>query len=97
MQNVYLHTRLWYDANKDLCLLPYPFLQENSCYGDFWKSLIETRVRAGLEKYLNIDCFLDKYLEVKSALKSTGKSLKSLENSLNLGLNTGDGELIKSV
>ena len=36
-----------------------------------------------LEKYLNIEGFLEKSLNIKSALKSTGKSLKSLEKSLN--------------
>ena len=36
-----------------------------------------------LEKYLNLEGFLEKSLKIKSALKSTGKSLKSLENSLN--------------
>ena len=32
-----------------------------------------------LEKYLNLEGFLEKSLKIKSALKSTGKSLKSLE------------------
>ena len=36
-----------------------------------------------LEKYLNLEGFFEKSLKIKSALKSTGKSLKSLENSLN--------------
>ena len=36
-----------------------------------------------LEKYLNLEGFLEKSLKVKYALKSTGKSLKSLEISLN--------------
>ena len=36
-----------------------------------------------LEKYLNLEAFLKKSLKIKSALKSTGKSLKSLEKSLN--------------
>ena len=36
-----------------------------------------------LEKYLNLEGFLEKFLKIKSALKSTGKSLKSLEKSLN--------------
>ena len=35
------------------------------------------------EKYLNIQDCLEKSLKIKSALKSTGKSLKSLEKSLN--------------
>ena len=36
-----------------------------------------------LEKYLNLEDFLEKSLKIRSALKSTGKSLKSLEKSLN--------------
>ena len=36
-----------------------------------------------LKKYLNLEGFLEKALKIKSALKSTGKSVKSLENSLN--------------
>ena len=36
-----------------------------------------------LEKYLNLEGFLVKSLNIRSALKSTGKSLKSLEKSLN--------------
>ena len=36
-----------------------------------------------LEKYLNIEGFLEKYLKIKSALKSAGKLLKDLEKSLN--------------
>ena len=36
-----------------------------------------------LEKYLNLEGFLEKSLKIKSALKSTGKSLKSLEKSCN--------------
>ena len=34
-------------------------------------------------KYLNLEGFLERSLKIKSALKSTGKSLKSLEKSLN--------------
>ena len=36
-----------------------------------------------LEKYLNLEGFLEKSLEIKSALKSPGKSFKGLEKSLN--------------
>ena len=32
-----------------------------------------------LEKYLNLEGFLEKSLKIKSALKSTGKSLRGLE------------------
>ena len=35
-----------------------------------------------LEKYLNLEGFHEKTLKIKSALKSTGKPLKSLEKSL---------------
>ena len=36
-----------------------------------------------LEKYLNLEGCLERSLKIKSALKSKGKSLKSLEKSLN--------------
>ena len=36
-----------------------------------------------LEKYLNLEGFFGKSLKVKSALKSNGKSLESLEKPLN--------------
>ena len=36
-----------------------------------------------LEKYLNLESFLEKSLKNKSALKITGKSLKGLEKSFN--------------
>ena len=36
-----------------------------------------------LEKYLNLEGFLEKSLKIKYALKSTGKSQKCLEKSLN--------------
>ena len=36
-----------------------------------------------LEKYMNLEGFLEKSLKIKSALNCTGKSLKSLEKSLN--------------
>ena len=36
-----------------------------------------------LENFLNLGGFLEKSLKIKSALKSTGKSLKGLEKSLN--------------
>ena len=42
-----------------------------------------TRVHTDLLKYLNLEGFLEKFLKIKYALKSTGKSLKSLEKSLN--------------
>ena len=36
-----------------------------------------------LEKYLNLEGFLEKTLKIKYALKSTGKSGKGLEKSFN--------------
>ena len=36
-----------------------------------------------LEKYLNLEGFLEKSLKIKNALKRTGKSYKGLEKSLN--------------
>ena len=39
-----------------------------------------------LEKYLNLEGFLEKPLKIKYALKSTGKSLKCLEKSLNYSI-----------
>ena len=39
--------------------------------------------KTGFEKYFNFEGFLEKSLKMNSALKSTGKSLKSLEKSLN--------------
>ena len=36
-----------------------------------------------LKKYLNLEGFPEKSLKIKSALKSTGKSLKILEECLN--------------
>ena len=39
-----------------------------------------------LEKYLNLEGFLENSLKIKFALKSTGKSLKSLEKSLNTAI-----------
>ena len=45
-------------------------------------SVIQSQGSHRLEKYLNIEGFLEKYLKIKSALKSTEKSLKGLEKSL---------------
>ena len=44
-----------------------------------------------LEKYLNLEGFLEKSSKIKYALKSTGKPLKSPEKSLNSSIfNTVD-------
>ena len=48
--------------------------------------LDKSKVNQGLhrlEKYLNLEGFLEKSLKIKSAFKSIGKSLKGLEKSLN--------------
>ena len=51
-----------------------------------------------LEKYLNLEGFLEKSLKIKYALKSTGKSLKSLESPwiplFSVGLSIVDIDLI---
>ena len=48
------------------------------------KALIEMKQGSHrLEKYLNLEGFLEKSLKIKYALKSNGISLKSLEKSLN--------------
>ena len=70
-----------------------PLLQEliHKCYNDSDPvvKLHTAKVRKilqgsfWLEKYLNLEGFLEKSLKIKSALKSTGKSLKGLEKSLN--------------
>ena len=39
-----------------------------------------------LEKNLNLEGFLEKSLKIKYVLKSTGKSLKCLEKSLNFSI-----------
>ena len=49
--------------------------------GNQFKQPIQGSYR--LEKYLNIEGFLEKSLKTKSALKSTGESLQDLEKSLN--------------
>ena len=46
-----------------------------------------------LEKYLNLEGFLEKSLKIKSSLKRSGKSLKSLEFYYSVGLSTIDREL----
>ena len=60
----------------------------------FW-GLIQCSHR--LEKYLNLEGFLEKSLRNTSTMKSTGKSLKSLVKSLKftifVGLSTADREL----
>ena len=49
----------------------------------YFKGFILAQGSHRLEKYLNIEGFLEKYLKTKSVLKSTKKSLKGLEKSLN--------------
>ena len=46
--------------------------------------LIPTKLHENFfEKYLNLEGFLEKSLKIKSALKSTGKAVKSFEKSFN--------------
>ena len=47
------------------------------CVINLW---LINRVPTSLKKYLNIQDCLEKSLKIKFALKSTGKSLKSLES-----------------
>ena len=54
----------------------------SNCVKDFNSYYVNQDLHR-LEKYLNLEGFLEKTLKVKSALKSTGKSLKSLEKSFN--------------
>ena len=59
--------------------------------------IIEIQGSHSLEKYLNLEGFLEKSLKIISALKSTGKSLKSLESPrillFSVGLSTVDRDL----
>ena len=52
-------------------------------YDKYSKISASTFVYTRVEKYLNLEGFLEKSLKIKSTLKSPGKSLKSLEKSLN--------------
>ena len=61
-----------------------------------WTGSIHEQGSQRLEKYLNLEDFLEKSLKIKSALKSTGKSLKSLENSLNSTVSVGLSMLIET-
>ena len=64
-----------------------------ACLGFFWQAISVQNLRRStttvvvqgehrLEKYLNLEGFLEQSLKIKSALKNTGKSLKGLEKSL---------------
>ena len=50
-----------------------------------------------LEKYLDLEGLLEKSLVIKSAVKSTGKTLICLVLLFSVGLNTVDRERSKSV
>ena len=60
-----------------------PYFQENISFKSSKTAQNKTKGSHRLEKYLNSEGFLEKSLKIKSALKSTGKSLKGLEKSLN--------------
>ena len=65
------------------------FLGDNDILVNHWvcyhlfRHVILIQCSHRLEKYLNLEGFLEKSLKIKSALKNTGKSLKGLEKSLN--------------
>ena len=74
------------------CAITSPYLYVTSPQFCWREKLLLPTVRAQLEpcqgshrleKYLNLEGFLEKSLKIKSALKSTGKLLKGLEKSLN--------------
>ena len=52
-------------------------------FGNFELSPMCNQGLHRLEKYLILEGFLEKSLKIKSALKSTGKSLNGLEKSMN--------------
>ena len=59
-------------------------LENTNCSRIFQLSRPEvTQGSHRLEKYLNLEGFLEKSLKINFALKSTGKSGKDLEKSLN--------------
>ena len=62
-----------------------------------WSSGLWKQGSHRLEKYLNLEGFLEKSLKIKYALKTTGKSCKGLEKSLillfSVGINTVDRDL----
>ena len=64
---------------KNLVLVPLWDFQKNMSHPGM--ACIQGSHR--LEKYLNLEGFLEKSLKIKSAMKNTGKSLKGLEKSLN--------------
>ena len=64
------------------CIFQVKFCQCNCCMfrkSDLSTVTNQTQGSHRLEKYLNLGGFLKKSLKIKSALKSTGKSFKSLE------------------
>ena len=67
--------RFWY---RVVVLFPYQLF---ACA--LTLSFVQDQGSHRLEKYLNLEGFLEKSLKIKSALKCTGKLLKSLEKSLN--------------
>ena len=71
--------------SKDLSMWPVWFMRWRNWWMHLpcWYVLYIKQGSHRLEKYLNLEGFLEKSLKIKSTLKSTGKSLKSLEKSLN--------------
>ena len=66
----------------------------NECFGNTAQMCLRSQALHRLEKYLNLEGFLEMYWKIKSAFESTGNSLKGLEKSLNftLGFITVDGD-----
>ena len=80
------------DFEKSLQLVKLPSMQRIIFNGNTGRlshidsqkaTVLTSQGSHSLEKYLNLEGFLEKPLKNKSALKSIGKSLKSLEKSLN--------------
>ena len=71
-------------AKEHICKLP----SSQRCKQEYsiiilQADLLKAQGSHRLEKCLNLKGFLEKSLKIIHALKSTGKSLKGLENSLN--------------
>ena len=67
-----------------ITLVPYHNLKYDIVCDLYFKVYLQNQGWHRLEKYLNIQDCLEKSLKIKFALKSTGKTLKGLEKSLNL-------------
>ena len=69
-------------------------LIKSNQHGQLRNTFIDKQGLHRLEKYLNFEGLLEKSMKIKSALKSTGKSLKVLEfYFLSVGINFVDRDL----